>query len=137
VTWNPIPNVPILIRDIAVNNAGYVLGVDRVGEIADADIEGMFATNGESLVLGISNRNSFLNDYIVLGLISMTQLLIKGNLRDLTLAILPISSFMPQILKQRKRGMSLTWAPLLGEKPMREAVSIPLPSMLSMHSRDP
>jgi len=41
-----------------VNNAGYVLGLDHVGQIADADIEGMFATN-------------------VLGLISMTQLLIK------------------------------------------------------------
>jgi hypothetical protein len=28
-----------------------VLGVERVGEIADADIEGMFATNGELFVL--------------------------------------------------------------------------------------
>ncbi|CCL99119.1 uncharacterized protein FIBRA_01133 [Fibroporia radiculosa] len=45
--------------DILVNNAGYVLGVERVGSIADADIEGMFATN-------------------VLGLISITQLLLKG-----------------------------------------------------------
>ena len=27
----------------AVNNAGYALGVEHVGEIADADIEGMFA----------------------------------------------------------------------------------------------
>jgi 3-hydroxy acid dehydrogenase/malonic semialdehyde reductase len=43
-----------------VNNAGYVLGVEHVGDIADADIEGMFATN-------------------VFGLISMTQLLVKGN----------------------------------------------------------
>lgn len=42
-----------------VNNAGYVLGREHVGDIADADIEGMFATN-------------------VLGLISMTQLLLKG-----------------------------------------------------------
>lgn len=30
-----------------MNNAGYVLGVERVGDIADSDIEGMFATNGE------------------------------------------------------------------------------------------
>ncbi|KZT11366.1 NAD-P-binding protein [Laetiporus sulphureus 93-53] len=45
--------------DVLVNNAGYVLGTERVGDIADADIEGMFATN-------------------VLGLISVTQLLIKG-----------------------------------------------------------
>ncbi|KAF8350724.1 hypothetical protein F5887DRAFT_1069702 [Amanita rubescens] len=44
--------------DILVNNAGYVLGVEHVGDIADADIEGMFATN-------------------VFGLISVTQLLIK------------------------------------------------------------
>ncbi|KAG6832400.1 hypothetical protein H0H92_002668 [Tricholoma furcatifolium] len=43
-----------------VNNAGYVLGVEHVGDIADADIEGMFATN-------------------VLGLISMTQLLVRSE----------------------------------------------------------
>ncbi|KAG6911513.1 hypothetical protein DXG01_014587 [Tephrocybe rancida] len=43
---------------ITVNNAGYVLGVEHVGDIADADIEGMFATN-------------------VLGLISVTQLLVR------------------------------------------------------------
>jgi len=55
--WDKVPQ-DLRNIDILVNNAGYVLGVDRVGEIADADIEGMFATN-------------------VLGLISMTQLLIK------------------------------------------------------------
>jgi len=42
----------------SVNNAGYVLGVEHVGDIKDADIEGMFATN-------------------VLGLISVTQLLVR------------------------------------------------------------
>ena len=42
-----------------VNNAGYVLGVEHVGDIAEADIDGMFSTN-------------------VIGLIAMTQLLIKG-----------------------------------------------------------
>jgi len=41
-----------------VNNAGFVHGVERVGDIADADIESMFATN-------------------VLGLISVTQLFVK------------------------------------------------------------
>lgn len=53
-------NVPQELRDVdvLVNNAGYVLGREHVGDIADADIEGMFATN-------------------VLGLISMTQLLLK------------------------------------------------------------
>lgn len=45
-------------RRALVNNAGYVLGIEHAGDIADADIEGMFATN-------------------VLGLISVTQLLIK------------------------------------------------------------
>lgn len=45
----------------AVNNAGFVLGVDRVGAINESEVESMFATN-------------------VLGLISMTQLLIKGEL---------------------------------------------------------
>ena len=42
-----------------VNNAGYVLGVEHVGDINDKDIEGMFTTN-------------------VFGLIAMTQLLVKG-----------------------------------------------------------
>ncbi len=42
-----------------MNNAGFVHGVDRVGSIADADIDAMFATN-------------------VLGLISITQLFVRG-----------------------------------------------------------
>ena len=42
-----------------MNNAGFVLGVEHVGDISDKDIEGMFATN-------------------VFGLISITQLLVKG-----------------------------------------------------------
>lgn len=45
---------------LIVNNAGYVLGTDHIGNISDADIEGMFATN-------------------VHGLISMTQLLVRGE----------------------------------------------------------
>ena len=48
---------------LVVNNAGYVLGVERVGAISEADIEGMFSTN-------------------VFGLIAMTQLLIKGLITD-------------------------------------------------------
>jgi NADP-dependent 3-hydroxy acid dehydrogenase YdfG len=43
---------------LAVNNAGFVLGVERVGDIAESDIEAMFATN-------------------VFGLISLTQLLVN------------------------------------------------------------
>lgn len=42
-----------------VNNAGYVVGLEHVGDISESDIEGMFSTN-------------------VFGLVSMTQLLIKG-----------------------------------------------------------
>ena len=45
-----------------MNNAGFVLGVERVGDISEADMEAMFAVN-------------------VFGLISMTQLLIKGASR--------------------------------------------------------
>ncbi|KAH8099494.1 NAD(P)-binding protein [Cristinia sonorae] len=44
--------------DILVNNAGFVLGVEKIGDIAESDIEAMFATN-------------------VFGLISVTQLLVK------------------------------------------------------------
>lgn len=59
-----------LTRSHAVNNAGFVHGVDRIGQIADSDIEAMFDTN-------------------VLGLISMTQLLVKGELTDILLDFLP------------------------------------------------
>lgn len=55
--WNEVPK-HLRDVDILVNNAGFVLGVEHVGDIADSDIESMFATN-------------------VFGLVSMTQLLIK------------------------------------------------------------
>ena len=42
-----------------VNNAGYVLGTERIGQIPSDDMEGMFNTN-------------------VFGLINMTQALING-----------------------------------------------------------
>jgi 3-hydroxy acid dehydrogenase/malonic semialdehyde reductase len=42
---------------LPVNNAGFVLGVERVGDIKPEDVEAMFATN-------------------VMGLISVTQALI-------------------------------------------------------------
>ena len=44
-----------------VNNAGFVLGVDRVGNIDDNEIDAMIATN-------------------VVGLISVSQLLVKGEI---------------------------------------------------------
>jgi len=55
--WSKVPQ-ELRDVDILVNNAGYVLGVEHVGDISEADIEGMFATN-------------------VFGLIAMTQLLVK------------------------------------------------------------
>ncbi|TFK42602.1 hypothetical protein BDQ12DRAFT_676476 [Crucibulum laeve] len=55
--WSKVPQ-DLQDVDILVNNAGFVLGVEHVGDIADADIESMFATN-------------------VFGLISVTQLLVK------------------------------------------------------------
>ncbi|KAG9118547.1 hypothetical protein FRC07_006891 [Ceratobasidium sp. 392] len=51
------PWICLILVHETVNNAGFVLGVERVGEIADSDIEAMFSTN-------------------VLGLISVTQALI-------------------------------------------------------------
>jgi len=45
--------------DVLVNNAGYVLGTERVGQISSEDMEGMFNTN-------------------VFGLINMTQVFING-----------------------------------------------------------
>jgi 3-hydroxy acid dehydrogenase/malonic semialdehyde reductase len=44
---------------LAVNNAGFVLGVDRIGSLNEGEIDAMFATN-------------------VKGLIDMTQLILKG-----------------------------------------------------------
>lgn len=54
-------NVPADLKnvDVLVNNAGFVLGVERVGNISDEDIDAMYATN-------------------VIGLISVTQLFIKA-----------------------------------------------------------
>ncbi|KAF8582666.1 NAD-P-binding protein [Ramaria rubella] len=55
--WDSIPS-GLRDVDILVNNAGFVFGLDRVGDIANADIDAMFATN-------------------VLGLIAMSQLLVR------------------------------------------------------------
>ncbi|KAF8329176.1 NAD(P)-binding protein [Cantharellus anzutake] len=55
--WEKVPN-DLRNVDILVNNAGFVLGVEKVGEIAETDMEAMFNTN-------------------VFGLIAVTQLLIK------------------------------------------------------------
>ncbi|KAF9053656.1 NAD(P)-binding protein [Hymenopellis radicata] len=55
--WDKVP-ADLRNVDVLVNNAGFVLGVEHVGDIKSEDIESMFATN-------------------VFGLISMTQLLLK------------------------------------------------------------
>lgn len=55
--WSKIP--PHLKDiDILVNNAGFVYGVEKVGDIAEADIDAMFGTN-------------------VFGLIAITQLFVR------------------------------------------------------------
>ena len=51
---------PFSCRSCVVNNAGFVYGTERVGDIAPSDYEAMFATN-------------------VFGLIAMTQLLVKSK----------------------------------------------------------
>jgi len=55
--WDHVPT-DLRNVDVLVNNAGFVLGVEKIGDISEADIDVMFATN-------------------VFGLISMTQLLVK------------------------------------------------------------
>jgi len=55
--WSKVPS-DLRNVDILVNNAGSAHGLDLVGDILDSDIDAMFATN-------------------VLGLISITQLLVK------------------------------------------------------------
>jgi len=55
--WERLP-VEFRTVDILVNNAGFVYGLEQIGNIADSDIDAMFATN-------------------VIGLISMCQLFVK------------------------------------------------------------
>ena len=53
------PNTYYYSTFCPVNNAGFVKGTEHVGSVDESDVEAMFATN-------------------VLGLISITQLLVKG-----------------------------------------------------------
>jgi len=65
---------------VAVNNAGGAHGVDPVGSIQDKDIDTMFATN-------------------VLGLISLTQLLMKGPSSLFPLLVSPPPSFFLVVIR--------------------------------------
>jgi 3-hydroxy acid dehydrogenase / malonic semialdehyde reductase len=58
MTYDILPRA-VLASDSTVNNAGYVLGTERIGNISPADTEGMFNTN-------------------VFGLINVTQKFING-----------------------------------------------------------
>ncbi|EAU88557.1 short-chain dehydrogenase [Coprinopsis cinerea okayama7 len=55
--WDKVPS-NLRNVDVLVNNAGFVLGVDHVGNIAEEEVQKMFETN-------------------VFGLISLTQLLVR------------------------------------------------------------
>ena len=50
----------MMIYCLSVNNAGFVLGVEKIGDISEADFEAMFNVN-------------------VFGLIRVTQLIINGT----------------------------------------------------------
>ncbi|VDB82966.1 unnamed protein product [Peniophora sp. CBMAI 1063] len=76
--WEQVPE-DLRAVDVLVNNAGFVKGVERVGDIADEDIEAMFQTN-------------------VLGLISLTQLIVKD-------------------FKQRQRGHVINIGSIAGREP--------------------
>lgn len=97
----------------AVNNAGYVVGVDRVGDISLQNMEEMFATN-------------------VFGLIALTQLFIKGLLWFQT--ILLYSSSL-KILEKGALVILLTSGPSPERSPTLVVVSTVQQSTLFMHSR--
>ena len=81
-----------------MNNAGYVLGVEHIGDISDKDIEGMFATN-------------------VVGLISLTQLLVKGSQ-----SLIPTSTLKTNInicgpeFKNKKSGHVINLGSIAGRE---------------------
>lgn len=86
-----------------VNNAGFVLGVEKIGDIADADIEGMFAVN-------------------VLGLISVTQLFVKRQSSPSTSPVEPLPSdtqfsyrLQGQELRSRHQPRICRWSRTLRE----------------------
>ena len=95
-----------------VNNAGYVVGVDRVGDLSLENMENMFATN-------------------VFGLIALTQVFVKGAFSAQPDFVLLITF---QISRQGRQVILLTSVPSLEESLMLEVVSIARPSTQLMHS---
>ncbi|KAG8730806.1 hypothetical protein FRC10_002347 [Ceratobasidium sp. 414] len=77
------------------NSAGFVLGVERVGEISDTDVEAMFSTN-------------------VLGLISMTQALIAVR-RSKNFGLAMVDSFVD--FKKRQTGHFINIGSVAGREP--------------------
>lgn len=75
------------VHRFIVNNAGYVVGRDHVGDIDESVVDGMFATN-------------------VLGLIAMTQLLVKGRLPPLLRPPSNVADLLRQTSRPEEKDMS-------------------------------